>query len=208
MAVTRKAALPRLACGRDAAGVWEHAESGRLDDHEQNCPHCQAVVADAAALRASTAELAAEQIDPPASLVERVMSVIWAELPHDYLPLPARYGPARLERSSAAAVLRHATDQMSGVRARSCQITVPGRDEQTGATEHPDPADAPPGVVVRLSAAMAFGADLPSVAARVQQLVLAAADRLLGLPVDRIDVDVVDVFDPTESGPGGEMSTQ
>lgn len=220
MAVGGEAATPRLACGRDAAGVWEDAETGSLDDHEQTCPYCQTVVADAAVLDAATVELAAEPIDPPATLVDRVMSVVRAELRRDYLPLPARHGPARIERGSAAAVLRHATDQMPGVRAHSCRITLPERpegDEQTD--QHPgtpaEQADQHPGTpaeqaaaVVRISVAMAFGADMPSTAARVQQLILAAADRLLGLPVDRVDVVVVDVFDPTQPAPGWERTAR
>ena len=203
MAMNTALSTPRLACGRDAAGVWEDAETGRLDAHEHRCPHCQAVTADAVVLHASTAELAAEPIEPPPALVDRVMSMVRTELRHDYLPLPARHGPARIEHRSAAAVLRHAVDQMPGVRARSCRITMPDRVEVDGAAGHDDSGGDPPGTVVAVSVAMAFGADLPTTAARVQQLILAAADRLLGLPVDRVNVTVVDVFDPT---PGREST--
>jgi len=94
VAMNTALSTPRLACGRDAARVWEDAETGRLDAHEHRCPHCQAVAADAVVLHASTAELAAEPIEPPPALVDRVMSMVRTELRHDYLPLPARHGPA------------------------------------------------------------------------------------------------------------------
>lgn len=204
MAMNTALSTPRLACGRDAAAVWEDAETGRLDAHELRCPHCQAVATDAAVLHASTAELAAEPIEPPPALVDRVMSMVRTELRHDYLPLPTRPGPARIEHRSAAAVLRHAVDQMPGVRARSCRITMPDRVEVDGAARHDD-FGGDPGTVVGISVAMAFGADLPTTAARVQQLILAASDRLLGLPVDQVNVTVVDVFDPT---PGRESNTE
>lgn len=195
---------PRLACGREAARVWEHAATGRLDAHEQTCPYCQAVAADQAGLAGAARELAADPLEPPPGLLERAMGVVRAELHHEYLPLPARYGPARVEAGSAAGVLRHAVDQMTGVRARSCRITLP--DEQPNPTPENDsapPADRPPGAVVQLTLAVAFGADLLSVAARAQQMILAAADELLGLPVEVVDVEVVDIFlDPAH--PAGD----
>jgi len=205
MAMNTALSTPRLACGRDAAAVWEDAETGRLDAHAHRCPHCQAVAADAAALHASTVELAAEPIEPPPALVDRVMSMVRTELRHDYLPLPTRHGPARIEHRPATAVLRHAVDQMPGVRARSCRITTPDRGEQDGSAGHDDGDVDPPDTVVAISVAVAFGADLPTTAARVQQLILTAADRLLGLPVDRVNVTVVDVFEPT---PGRESDAE
>ena len=42
----RAGATDRLACGRDAARVWEHAEAGTLDEHERTCPHCRSTVED------------------------------------------------------------------------------------------------------------------------------------------------------------------
>jgi hypothetical protein len=205
MALNDNATLDRLACGRNAATVWDDAETGHLDEHERTCPYCQAVAADADRLAHDAAWLAAEPIEPPASLLDRVMSVVHAELRSDYLPLPSREGPARLDRAAAAAVLRQAADAMTGVRARSCQITSPGQHPPpTPEEEKEDPelgaaTGEPSGAVVAISITVVFGADLPSTAARVQQLVATAADRLLGLPVDRVDVTVVDIFEPTTS---------
>jgi hypothetical protein len=217
MALNDNATAERLACGRDAAAVWDDTEAGRLDEHERGCPYCQAVTVDAAGLAADAAGLAAEDIEPPPSLLERVMSVVHAELRTDYLLLASREGPARLDRAAAAAVLRQAADQMIGVRARSCRITPPGGHPPTTTTEEEGEeaqqapelgaaTDQPAGAVVAISITVVYGADLPSTAARVQQLVTTAADRLLGLPVDRVDVTVADVFEPPATTDDGEAS--
>jgi hypothetical protein len=214
MALNDNATADRLACGREAAAVWDDAEAGRLDEHERSCPHCQAVAADAAGLADDAAGLAAAPLEPPTGLLERVMSVVHAELRQDYLPLPSREGPARLDRAAAAAMLRQAADAMSGVWARSCRITPPGQhspatveDEQE--QEAPEPGVAsgePAGAVVELSITVVFGADLPSAAARVQQLVATAGQRLLGIPVERVDVTVADVFESPATAENGEVS--
>ncbi len=195
--------VPRLPCGRPAARVWERAATGRLDAHERTCQYCQAVVTDQALLARAARELTADPQEPPPGLLERVMSMVRAELQHDYLPLPARHGPARVEHGPAASVLRHAVDQMAGVRARSCRIVLADeqpnpRPPKDGGPAPGQPPGQPPGALVRLSVAVVFGADLLSVAARAQQMVLAAAEQLLGLPVEAVDVEVVDVFPPAD----------
>lgn len=188
-----------LACGRDAAEVWDRVAAGRCGVHERDCPHCQAVAQDQRLLAEAITALADEALEPPPSLVERVMGAVLAELrPTDYLPLPTRRGRARIDRIAAARVLRHAVDQMSELRVRSCQINVttpppaPPVDD-TDTREHSGADLATAGVHITVTAR--FGADLLSATARVRQMMLAAAENLLGVPVAAIDVDVVDVFD-------------
>ncbi len=124
--------------------------------------------------------MAAERIEPPPSVLDRVMGAVLAELrPHDVLALESPHGPARLSRPAAAAVLRHAVDRMPGVRARSCRI---------------EQADGAVAADVTITVTARFGIDLASVAARVRQMVTAAGEQALGVPVRRVDIEVVDVF--------------
>ncbi|MFC7659316.1 hypothetical protein ACFQV8_27145 [Pseudonocardia benzenivorans] len=52
-----------------------------------------------------------------------------------------------------------------------------------------------------------FGIELASATARVRQMVLAAGEQALGVPVARVDIEVVDVFDlPQPSSPAGRES--
>jgi hypothetical protein len=174
-----------LRCGRDAALVWDHAEAGLApDEHERGCPHCTAVFADAGRLSQIVHRMAAEPIEPPPSVLDRAMRAVRTEFrSRDVLRLASPYGPARLSRPAAAAVLRHAVDRMSGVRARSCLIEQP-----------PGEDSAPGGCSVTITVAARYGVELGSVTARVRQMVIGAAEQALGLPVLRVDIEVVDVF--------------
>jgi hypothetical protein len=133
--------------------------------------------------------VAAEPLEPPPSVLERVMGAVRVELgAHHLLTLESPHGPVRLSRPAAAAVLRHAVDRMAGVRARSCRIEqVPRPEGVSGAGAHA--AD------VTITVTARFGLDLPSVASRVRQMVVAAGEQALGVPVRRVDIEVVDVFD-------------
>jgi hypothetical protein len=183
-----------LACGRDAAKVWERAAAGLPSTHDGACPHCQAVADDQRLLATAVTALVDEAVEPPTSLTERVMGAVLAELrPAHYLPLPTRHGHARIDRVTAAGVLRYAVAQMSALRVRSCQIYLIepfGSGATSTGLVHGSPA-----VRINISVTARFGADLLSATARVRQMILAAAEELLGLPVTTVDVEVVDVFE-------------
>ncbi|SFO07368.1 hypothetical protein SAMN05216207_102962 [Pseudonocardia ammonioxydans] len=201
-----------LACGRDAADVWEHAEQGVLDEHERSCPHCVTARADRARLGGLVARMAAEPLEPPSSVLEQVMGAVVADLrPHELL----RIGPdAWLGRPAAESALRHVVDSMGGLRARRCRI------EQSGATPTAAPGTAAPGtavpgttvpgtavpgtadrdpavrpVRVRMSVAARFGEDLTSVTTRVRQMIISAGERTLGLPIEVVDILVEDLWE-------------
>jgi hypothetical protein len=178
-----------LACGRDPALLWDRAADGvALDGHERACPHCRAAYADAQGLDAVVHRMAAQRFEPPDTVLSRVMTAVATELrPHELLTLPSLHGPARLSTPAAAAALRRVVDGMGGLRARSCRLT------QGGA-----PGADPHAVDVRISVAARFGVDLASVTARVRQMVIAAGEQALGVPVRRVDIDVVDLFEERE----------
>lgn len=183
-----------LACGRDAAAVWDRAVAGvPPDEHERDCPHCSLAAADARGLDALVHRMADEPLEPPPSVLDRVMVAVRTELrPHDVLTLPSPHGPARLSRAAAAAVLRHTVDAMGGLRARSCRI-----EQVSDVVRDAAGADGADGhaVEVRITVAARFGVDLASVTARVRQMVAAAGEQALGVPVRRVDIDVVDLFE-------------
>lgn len=191
-----------LACGRDAADVWEHAEQGVLDEHERSCPHCVTARADRARLGGLVARMAAEPLEPPPSVLEQVMGAVVADLrPHELL----RIGPdAWLGRPAAESALRHVVDSMGGLRARRCRIEQSGATPVTApGTADPGPAAADPAapgpavrpVRVRMSVVARFGEDLASVTARVRQMIISAGERTLGLPVECVDILVEDLWE-------------
>jgi hypothetical protein len=174
-----------LACGRDAALVWDRAEAGLpLDAHGRDCPHCSAVYADARRLDVAVHRMAEEPVQLPAQAVEavlgRVLETARNRRQPEALRLDSPLGPNRLARAAAAAVLRAVVDAMDGMRARSCRIAQPG----------PDTA-----IDVALTVVARFGLDLAEATARVRQNVLAAGEQALGLPVRRVDIEVVDLWE-------------
>lgn len=178
-----------LACGRDAATAWELAAAGVApDQHERGCPHCTTARADAVGLESMVARMAAQRFEPPPLVMDRVMEAVRGELrPNELLVLESPLGPARLSRTAAATVLRGVVDRMSGLRARSCHIV------QRGAPDGIDGTGTAIDVAITVSAR--FGVDLASVTARVRQMVTTAGEQALGLPVHRVDIEVVDVFE-------------
>lgn len=174
-----------LACGRDAAEAWDRARTGiEPDEHEQACPHCRAAFADAHGLDSVVHRMANEDLEPPPSVLERVMKAVVTELrPGDVVTLPSPHGPARIAKPAAAAVLRHVVDRMEGLRARSCKI------------EQIEGAQVQHAAVVTVTVAARFGVDLPSVTPRVRQMILAAGEQAIGVPVERVDIVIVDLFD-------------
>ncbi|WP_226380134.1 Asp23/Gls24 family envelope stress response protein [Pseudonocardia sp. KRD291] len=183
-----------LACGRDAALVWDHAEAGVLDEHERTCPHCRSTVSDRDSLGGLVGRMAAQPLRPPPNVLEQVMGAVVADLrPHDLLVLAPG---ASLSRPAAAAALRHIVDSMDGLRARSCRI----EQERPAPDPAPDGTDATIALPLRVTVTVAarFGVDLASVTARVRQMMISAGERALGVPVARVDIHVVDVWDERE----------
>jgi hypothetical protein len=181
-------AIATLRCGRDAAVVWDRAEAGLApDEHERGCPHCGAAFADAAGLHSVVHRMAAEPLELPGSVLGQAMQAVRTQFhSYDVLALASPAGPVRLSRPAAAAVLRHAVDRMSGVSARSCRI----EQDPGGASDA-----APTGADITITVAARFGVELASVTARVRQMVIAAGEQALGMPVRRVDIDVVDVIE-------------
>ena len=183
-----------LACGRAAASVWDRAAAGLPPDgHERACVHCRLAAADARGLGELVGRLAEEPLEPPPSVLDRVMDAVRTELrPHDVLTLPSPHGPARLSRAAAAGVLRHTVDGMGGLRARSCRIEQVADVERAAAAPGADDRYA---VDVRITVAARFGVDLASVTARVRRMVAVVGEQALGVPVRRVDIDVLDLFE-------------
>lgn len=170
-----------LPCGRDVDTAWDRldaVESGRADAHERTCPHCRSAHAGLLALRTATAGLAADEETPSSALTGRIMSAIRAEVGRrELLDLTDE---TRITEQAIAGVLRFAADTVPGVRARRCRVTQ---------------ADTPgPAMDVHLTLAIAYPtAEAPALAA-VRDRVTAAATARIGLPLNRLDLLVDDIY--------------
>ncbi|HEX3715551.1 MAG TPA: Asp23/Gls24 family envelope stress response protein [Trebonia sp.] len=204
MAVSQTSEGYALPCGRQLEELWESLENGTAGvaglagltgvagSHEQTCPHCLTALSGLVALRDATRELAAEPVDVPPRLTNRIMAAIRADVRRTrMLPLPEDGlepgGQADVSAQAVAAVLRFAADAVPGIRARRCSVRPR------------DPAAAPDGMTgwvdVEMTLAIRYGtASGEQVLAAVRQAVLAAAGAQIGLRVARCDLLVDDVW--------------
>ena len=172
-----------LPCDRRLEDLWERlrTDPAGQDAHERTCPHCQSARHSLLALRDATQELVAEPIPPSATLTDRIMSAVRAEIRRTaMLRLPSPTGRVEVNDQAVAVVLRFAADQVPGVRARRCTVR-PNPDEGT--------------VTVELSIALRYGTG-PShdVVAEVRSRVLAAATSGIGLDVVTCDLLIEDLY--------------
>ncbi|WP_282697874.1 Asp23/Gls24 family envelope stress response protein [Streptomyces sp. CC208A] len=180
--------LELLACGRDLATVWEHADRPDTDPHTATCPSCRQAVADLEHLRAAVLPPAAPPTDiDTTAVVRRVMDAVRLELrPGRTLPLGETGEDSWIYESVAARTLRTAAEQVPGVLAGSCRITPPG--SRTHPTRGPS--------TVHLRITVAYGQDLPDTICAVRESLIRAARQHLGLALGDLDVTVTDLHDP------------
>lgn len=122
--------------------------------------------------------------EPSAGLVPAVMHSVWAELrPGQLIPLPGSDGRLLVGSTAVATAITGRLDDLADLVVRRCVVESP---------EAEPPAAGP--VLVRLTAAVAYGADTQALSDVVRATVTDTVHALFGLEVDRVDLLVEDVF--------------
>lgn len=174
-----------LPCGRMVEAVWDDLESGRVTAHAIDCPHCTTAQVSLDELIEATRALIDDPAEPPAGLLDRIMAAVRAELSLGRtFPLPSPTARVDISTYALAAVLRYAVDGVDGIRAHECRI---------------EGAAADPGTVrVWMSVALRFGSGQVAALDEARRRVAAALPERIGLELDTLDFEVVDVWvDPT-----------
>lgn len=174
-----------LPCGRLLSQVWADWEEGVHDDHTAQCAHCRLAVADLERLESQVRALDSDPAQQPvdaASFIDRVMDVVRLELrPGRPLPLGEADEDLRIMENVAARTLRQAAEEVPGVRAGSCRLTL---------------ADAPGGTPVHVDLSVHVPLTTPDVQALAQEIrdrVDATAHERLGLHLGEINVRITDL---------------
>ncbi|MDJ1644137.1 Asp23/Gls24 family envelope stress response protein [Streptomyces pakalii] len=188
-----------LLCGRLLSQVWADWEEGVHDDHTAQCAHCRLAVADLERLESQVRALDADPAQQPvdaASFIDRVMDVVRLELrPGQPLPLGEADEDLRIMENVAARALRQAAEEIPGVRAGSCRLTL---------------ADAPGGTPVNVDLSVHVPLTTPDVQALAQEIrdrVDATAHEHLGLQLGEINVRITDLVDD-DASPRSPRSAQ
>ncbi|MFD4126276.1 Asp23/Gls24 family envelope stress response protein [Streptomyces globisporus] len=188
-----------LPCGRLLSQVWADWEEGVHDDHTAQCAHCRLAVADLERLESQVRALDSDPAQQPvdaASFIDRVMDVVRLELrPGRPLPLGEADEDLRIMENVAARTLRQAAEEVPGVRAGSCRLTL---------------AEAPGGTPVNVDLSVHVPLTTPDVQALAQEIrdrVDVTAHERLGLHLGEINVRITDLVDE-DASPRSPRSAQ
>ncbi|MFE6917186.1 Asp23/Gls24 family envelope stress response protein [Streptomyces rubiginosohelvolus] len=182
-----------LPCGRLLSQVWADWEEGVHDDHTAQCAHCRLAVADLERLESQVRALDSDPAQQPvdaASFIDRVMDVVRLELrPGRPLPLGEADEDLRIMENVAARTLRQAAEEVSGVRAGSCRLTL---------------TDGPGGTPVNVDLSVHVPLTTPDVQALAEEVrdrVGATAHERLGLHLGEINVRITDLVSEDDGAP-------
>jgi uncharacterized alkaline shock family protein YloU len=193
-----------LVCGAEVDPLLEQVADGArdLDDHQRGCVHCQAAIAEFAALWAPVAETTATPVQAPSGLtaavmrqIQRLVSDVW------YTLQTTELGTIRIAARIVATLARDSARMVPGVRValgRSSHGKFAALAEQ-GSLQHRHP-HAAVGVlgrtaVVDLAVAVTYGDPVHEVARDIQHHVIAALRETIGLETVIVNVTVDDVLD-------------
>jgi hypothetical protein len=175
-----------LPCGRDPLAAPEHARAGQLDGHEQDCPYCQAAIAEDWLISRAARELAAEPVEVPPTLLPAVMRTVWAELrPSPLITLPVPGGGAAVTTLAITGALRHGLDQIPGLTVRSCQAAAGPAEDGT--------ASIPAPLAIQITGTAAWPSELPVLAEQARQIVTDTLGTQFGLHPASIDINFTDL---------------
>ncbi|WP_017598996.1 anti-sigma factor [Nocardiopsis lucentensis] len=180
MAVDPSDVHDRLPCTNSVDALLRHLVSGALTEHESACPYCREQAEELRPLVTAVRQSDEQRVTAPTGLVSDVMRVVRAERRPGRTIVLDGPGPGGTEirESAVAALLRASVDTVPGVVVGRCRI------EQTAR-----------GVIIRAAVRVALDRPIPEATAAARSSMRALVEERLGLPVVRVDLDVVDVRD-------------
>ena len=193
-----------LPCGADVDALLEQVADGHASDrdaHQRDCVHCQAAIAEFAALWAPVAEAAASPVPAPPGLTAAVMSQIRVLVRDVWYTLQTTdLGFIRIAARIVAALARDSARMVPSVQVafgRSTHGKIAAITEQaTFAHHHPHAAVGVLGrtAVVDLAVAVTYGDPVHEVARDIQQHVIATLRDQIGLQTVAVNVTIDDIF--------------
>lgn len=148
----------------------------------------------AAALDRATAQFARDtDRDPSPGLLPAVMHTVWAELrPGVRIPLPGSDGTLLVTETAVSNALVAHLDGLPELLVRRCTV----QHQPRPAGESTEPAATAETIRITLTAAVAYGISTDDLVHRIRTVITVAAEHLFGFTVDRVDIDIIDVYPP------------
>jgi uncharacterized alkaline shock family protein YloU len=190
-----------LPCGADVDELLEQVADGHgadRDAHQRDCVHCQAALAEFAALWAPVIDTAARPVPAPRGLTAAVMSQIRGLVRDVWYTLQTTdLGVIRIAARIVAALARDSARMIPGVRVALGRSTHSTLAEQASLKHrHPHAAVGVLGrtAVVDLAVAVTYGDPVRDVARDIQRHVIATLRESIGLQTITVNVTVDDIL--------------
>ncbi|QGN32107.1 Asp23/Gls24 family envelope stress response protein [Microlunatus sp. Gsoil 973] len=188
-----------LPCGRSVDETWENI-SQPPDPHQLTCPFCRDARAALQRLQQATQDLLAhDTTDPDFHVSPRIKRSVLEVARNEarrsrMLPLiqPSIGQPkptltiSELELSSQ---IRDAADQLPGIHARRCVVTI----DPTGDTSQH--TEKPASITINLRTAVSAQTNIPQAMTQLRRTIIDRISRRAGLTVTTIEVHVEDIYD-------------
>jgi uncharacterized alkaline shock family protein YloU len=194
----------QVPCGIDIDSLLEQVAEGRAterDEHQANCPHCQAALIELADVWAPVRHLAEQPVATPTGILADVIRQI-DRLTHDmwYTLHQAEAGAIKVAARVIAVTARQAALRVPGVRIAFGRSTATARAAEADTRQHRHP-HAAAGVmgrtaVIDLALTVTHGQSIDHVARQVQQRVIADLRDTLELQHVTVNITVDDVLPP------------
>lgn len=179
----------RLPCGTQVADLLDQVADGRgadRDPHQQQCPHCQAALAEYDRLWSPVRELATEHVEAPDSILEAALEQIRQAVEHaDYGLVSSADGLTSISARVVVVIARESAQGVSGVRVALSRHLTEVSAGVAGAT-----------AAVQITLAADHGIDLPDLGDRVRRTVADRIRTLTGLEPATVTIVIDDVLPP------------
>lgn len=192
----------RLPCGVNyddlLSQVAEHTPPPDAD-HQANCTHCRATLAQINELWTPLHDLAAEDVHAPENLLSTVMTRVRELAQHTWFAfIPTDRGHTRIAARVIAAVARLAAQEVPHVTlalgaGRTSPYTTPTEIAGPEAAAATDVGVAGSHVVIDIQVAIEMGANIPQVASHLRTHITRTIATQLGLTLAEINVTIADV---------------
>ena len=214
-------AMDRLSCGTLVDDLWDQvADRGpiRSPDHQAECSECAAALGEIRARWAPVQAVAQERVRAPDDMVGAVLRRLRAITGGTgRAVVVSDRGVTQVACTVLAALARQAALGVPDVGAALAQVWVaprgePGQtlDRPSASVDEPVPAgQIGDEITVDLGITLSWASDIARVADQVRHTVADQVGRLGGLPVQAVDVTVVDVVRrPIASAPEDLLGTR
>jgi uncharacterized alkaline shock family protein YloU len=186
----------QLPCGAsvdDLIAQVADGDAARRTPHQQDCPHCQAALAEYDRLWGPVTALAAARIQVPDSIIEEALRRIRHTSAHsEYGLLPGTSGLTRISVRVIIVTARMAAERTDGVRAALSHA----RPIDTHAAATVAAGVTGSTTAIEITIAATYGLDLPDLADRIRHAVAADIRNRTGLHPADITIVIDDVLQP------------